>query len=294
MKISRRMPHYVTSMLVFCAMSQVLLAQDAAQSTDRFEHNGEVTVGYRFTDISGYRPQYLQVFDLRKGLRVQDFAVYGKALRDSALLPDEYSVNGSGLGGDPFATAGLKISKRELYDLRVQWRQSYYYRNQNDDVILPITSAAPALSKGLTDNHDWATVRKLGSVALTFHVTNNLRLSLDYFRTTTDGSLLTTRSLDFFNAPSFWGSFARANPYPLNAPLRDETNRIAGGVDYSLRNWDFHYRGGNQWFHEATSLNLVTPGEVSINPVTLSTTEPLDQLSWSQTRKLRARLFVSG
>ena len=66
----------------------------------------------------------------------------------------------------------LKVSKTNLYDFRVQWRQSYYYRNQDDDVVLPITTAASGLSKGLTDYHDWATVRKLGTASFTFHATN--------------------------------------------------------------------------------------------------------------------------
>ena len=263
-----------------------LLAQDSEAPSEGFENHGEVTAGYRFTDIAGYRPQYLQLFDLKKGFRIQDFMLYGNARDKTNRFADGYSLSASGLGGDPFATAALKVTKTNLYDFRVQWRQSYYYWNQNDDVSLPVTTAAPALSKGLTANHDWATVRKLGSVNLTVHATNRLRFNFDLFRTTTDGSLLTTRSLDFFNAPEFWASFTRANPYPLNAPLHDETNRLAGGVDYSWRGWDFHYSTGFQSFHETTSLEAAAPGEVSINPVALSASEPLTQISWSQSRRL--------
>jgi hypothetical protein len=227
------------------------------------------------------------MFDLRPGLRVQDFFLNGIARNASNPFADGYSLSASGLGGDPFATAQLKVSKTRLYDLRIQWRQSYYYRNQNDNVVLPITSAAPALSKGLTDNHDWATVRKLGSADLTVHATNNLRFNFNVQRMTTDGSLLTTRSLDFFNSPSYWGAFARANPYLLNAPLHDQTDRFAGGVDYTWRDdWHFHYRTGFQSFSENVSLNSVTTNELSINPA--AQTEPLAQISWSQSRRLSA------
>ena len=70
------------------------------------------------------------------------------------------------------------VSKHKIYDLRVDWRQSYYYWNQNDNVVLPIAAAAAGLSTGLTNNHDWATVRKFGSVDFTLHATDHLRFRL--------------------------------------------------------------------------------------------------------------------
>ena len=251
-----------------------------------FQNHGEVTVGYRFTDVRGYRPQYEQMFNLRDGFRVLDFELRGTAQSAENPFADSYWISASGLGGDPYATAQLRVGKTGLYDLRVQWRQSYYYWNQNDNVVLPITSVAPTLSTGLTGNHDWASVRKLGTADLTMYATKNLRFNLDVSGTTIDGNLSTTRSLEFFNAPSYWGAFARANPYPLNAPLDDETNRVAGGVDYSWRDWNFHYKAGFQSFSQNVVMNPVEPGEVSINPATLSQSQPLIQLSWTQTRRL--------
>jgi hypothetical protein len=293
MKIENRRLNPLLLPLVAAAACGALFAQDVppeTPSTTDFQNHGEVTVGYRFADVRGYRPKFVELFNLREGFRLQDFTLSGDARSSSNRFADSYSLSATGLGGDPFATAQLKVGKTGLYDLRAQWRQSYYYWNQNDNVALPISTAAASLSTGLTANHDWATVRKSGSVDLTVHATNNLRFNLDVYRTTTDGNLLTTRSLDFFNSPSFWGSFARANPYPLNAPLNDETNRFAGGIDYSWQDWDFHYRTGFQSFNENIALSLLAPGEVSINPITLSTLEPLTQLSWSQTRRLSTPL----
>jgi Putative outer membrane beta-barrel porin, MtrB/PioB len=281
--------HFVVIVVLVMTSAPLLSAQaETPQSTvgESFRNHGEVTAGYRFTDVAGYEPQYLQLFYLKDGFRLFDFTLRGDSPDRSNPFADSYSLSASGLGGDPFSTAELQFGKTNLYDFRVQWRQSHYYRNQNDNVVLPITTAAPTLSTGLTDNHDWATVRKLGSASFTIHATNRLRFSFDFVRTTTNGPLLTTRSLDFFNAPSYWGSFARANPYPLDAPLHDETNRLAGGVDYSWRGWDFHYKAGFQSFDETVALNALSPGQVSINPVVLSTMEPLTQLSWSQVRRL--------
>jgi hypothetical protein len=285
--MNKRLPVFLACALV--ALCRGLSAQEPATTNSNgldFQNHGEITVGYRFTDVSGYKPQFQQMFNLRDGFRLQDFLVRGSAKDNENHFADGYSISASGLGGDPFATAQLKVGKTGRYDLRVQWRQSYYYWNQNDNVVLPITSVAPTLSTGLTDNHDWATVRKLGSADLTIYATKNLRFNLDVARTTTNGNLLTTRSLEFFNAPSYWGGFARANPYPLNAPLDDETNRFTGGVDYSWRDWHFHYKAGFQSFNESIAMNPLAPGDVSVNPATLSQSEPLIQLSWTQTRRL--------
>ena len=109
-------------------------------------------------------------------------------------------------------------------------------------------------------------MRKFGSADLTLHATNNLRFNFDYYRTTDSGPTFTTESLDFFDSPSYWGTFARANPYYLYAPINDDTNRFTGGIDYTYRAWTFHYNLGYQTFTENVSLNNVNSPELSINP----------------------------
>src|SRR5579872_1566991 len=251
-----------------------------------FNTQGSVTVGYRFTDVKGYQPMYLELMDLRPGPRLMDFNVFGEAAQGANTFADSYSLSMSGLGGDPFPTAQLSVIKHNVYDFRANWRQSYYNWNQNDNVVLPIAAVGSNLSTGLTDNHAWATVRKFGSADLTLHATNRLRFNFDYYRTSNDGPTFTTSSMDFVGSPGYWGSFARANPYYLYAPLSDETNRFTGGVDYSYRSWNFHYAIGYQTFTENISQTNVSSPELSINPVMSSTQEPLNSLSWSQYRKL--------
>ena len=170
----------------------VLLAQDAEGSFEAapidlggFENQGSASVGYRFTDVKGYEPMYREMFGLESGPRLMDFSLMGEAKPGINAFADNYSLNLSGLGGDPFPTAQLTVSKHKLFDLRANWRQAYYFWNQNDNVILPITSVAPTLSTGLTDHHDWDTVRKFGSVDLTLHASDRLRFNFDYYRTTT-------------------------------------------------------------------------------------------------------------
>ena len=245
-----------------------------------------MTVGYRFDDIKGYAPMFQELSGLEKGFRLMDFNMFGEAAKGANPFADSYSLSVTGLGGEPFETGQLSVRKNRLYDFRVNWRQSYFYSNPNDNVILPIAAVGAGLSKGLTDNHDWDTVRKFGSADLAVHATNNLRFNFDYYHTTDSGPTFTTESLDFFDSPSYWGTFARANPYFLYAPINDDTNRFSGGIDYTYQKWTFHYNIGYQTFTENVSLNNVNSPELSINPVASSTLEPLTNLSQSEYRRL--------
>ncbi len=171
----------------------------------------------------------------------------------------------------------------------MNWRQSYYFWNQNDNVILPITTVATTLSTGLTDHHNWDTVRKFGSVDLTLHATNNLRFNLNYYRTTDNGPTFTTASPDFLGSPSYWGGYARANPFYLFAPINDETNRFTGGLDYTFHTWTFHYAAGYQTFSANTNVNNVNSPQLSINPAASSQLEPLANFTWSNFRRMTRR-----
>jgi hypothetical protein len=275
------------AVLLFCG--RVLLAQDDTETPLKiggFNTQGSATVGYRFDDVKGYLPMFQQLSDLRKGFRLMDFNMFGEAQSGVNPFADNYSLSVSGLGGEPFETGQLTASKTRLYDFRANWRQSYYYWNQNNDVVLPIAHLISGVSTGLTDNHAWGTVRKFGSADFTLHATNNLRFNFNYYRTTDSGPTFTTESLDFFDSPSFWGTFARANPYYLYAPIDDNTNRFTGGIDYTYHSWSFHYNLGYQTFTQFLNLNNVSSPELSINPVASSTTEPLTNLSQSEYRRL--------
>ena len=274
-------------------MSGMLSAQDpptnaeaAPISLGGFNTQGSASVGYRFTDIKGFKPMYREMFGLESGPRLMDFSMSGEAKTGVNTFADDYSLNMSGLGGDPFPTAQLTVSKHKLFDFRANWRQADYFWNQNDNVILPITAVAPTLSTGLTDHHNWDTVRKFGSADLTLHATDNLRFNFDYYRTTDSGPTYTTASPDFLGSPGFWGGYARANPYYLFAPINDETNRFTGGIDYTFRSWNFHYSVGYQSFNSITNVNTVSSPELSIDPAKSSTLEPLAHFTWAQDRRL--------
>jgi hypothetical protein len=245
------------------------------------ETQGSVTAGYRFTDFKGRQEKFLELFDLQKGFRVMDFNLLGRAKEGSNPFADSYSLSVSGLGGDPYAGGQFTLRKDKVYDLRVNYRQTYYYWNRNDNATFPVPLHA------LTSNHDWATVRRLGSVNLLVHATNNLRFNLEYNRASRGGVNFTTRTMEYFGSGDPWGAFLRANPYYVEAPLSDMSNRLTGGVSYTWRGWSLHYRLGYQTLSERLAWHNVSSPERSINVDANATrNEELTGASWWESRKL--------
>jgi hypothetical protein len=249
-----------------------------------FDTTGTVSAGYRFTSIKGDMSYYNDLFNLHSGFRLMDVNLMGRAPQGSHLFADSYSITASGLGGDPYATGQLTLRKDKLYDLTVSYRQSYYNWSQNNNasqvVSLPLPSGfgvgnglTPNI--GLTPNHSWSTVRRIGTVDLNVRATNNLRFSFNYSRNSRNGMTQATRNM-FFNAnddeidasisPGY-DSFVHATPYLVAAPINELTDRITGGFDYTLRKWTFHYRVGYQSFSQNESWNnLLTSANACPDP----------------------------
>lgn len=273
-------------MLAFLVSLPVLQAQTQSEPPLQwggFGVQGSASMGYRFTDVKGYEPMYEELYNLKSGPRLMDFSIFGHN-DDKNAFANDFSLNMSGMGGDPYPSAQFTLSKPKLYDLRVNWRQSYFYWNQNDNVLLPTRPG----NAGLTDNHVWANVRKVGSVDFTLHATDNLRFHFQYYRTSFSGSTFTTFSPYFFDQPGSWGGFSRANAYYMYAPTWDNTNRIVGGLDYTWRNWNFHYNIGYQTFTENMNVNNVASPQRSIDTTTSRTAEELlSRGAWSDYRELK-------
>jgi len=261
----------------------VLAQEERTIKWGDFETSGSATVGYRFTSVSGRKEKFQELFNLQSGPRMLDFDFSGRAKEGTTPFADSFHFSASGLGGDPYPGGQLTVHKSKVYDLRVGYRQTYYYFDRNDGAVLP--SNLPAL----TSNHNWGTVRRFGNVNLLLHATNRLKFRLEYGRNSRDGMSFSTRTLDYFGSPSSWGAFLRDSPYYIEAPLRDTMNRFAGGVDYTLREWNFHYTLAYQSFDQSMNWNnLISPQySINVNSAT-SMKEPLTSTSWSESRNLKS------
>ena len=249
---------FIPFIALLCSASA--FAQDEKPvSWGPFETAGAATVGYRLTDISGRQEKYLELFNMQSGFRLLDFDLTGNAKQSASSFADRFQLTGSGFGGDPFPTVQATASKSKVYDLRLNYRQTYYYWDRNDSAV------QPSGFQGLTTNHNWATVRRFGSANLLVHATDHLKLRFEYGRNSRDGMNYTTRTMEYFGSTSTWGSFLRDNPYYVEGPIREESNRVSGGIDYTLAAWSFHYGLGYQTFDQALNWNNVDAAQRSIN-----------------------------
>lgn len=281
MKLSTKYFYTIAPAFLMLACGASLFAQEEPLTIGDFDNSGSVSTGYRLTSFSGYRPMYRNLFDLNSGFRVLDFSLFGEARKDTHPFADDYSLVVSGLGGEPFTTAQLTVRKKNLYDLRVNYRQTYYYIDPN------ALAAVPSGVPGLLSDHNWATVRKTGSANLLIHATNNLKFRFDYSRNTRDGAEDTTRVMDFFGAPSSFGSFQRANPYYLVGIVNEQSDRVAGGIDYTFHDWAFHYNVGLQRFTDSFIGDNPYAGEQSIDTGDSTTAkELLTSTYWNDYHKL--------
>ncbi len=274
--------------IIVCLLAALpaLAQDDSPVKVGDYENSGSISVGYRLTSFSGYRPKYQELFDLQSGPRLLDFSLFGKLAdgKKSAWL-DDYSAVLNGIGGEPWSTVQLNARKKKLYDLRVNLRQSHYYWNQNDGASLPNGLA------GLTSNHDWATVRRIGTVNLLIHPTNNLRFTVEYAHNARHGVNDTTRTMDYFGSPSDWGTYARSNPYYLVGLIDETSNRAAAGVDYTIKAFTFHYKVGLERLVDSFDGANPYAGEISINTgYSLASKEPLASATWADYRKLSTPL----
>lgn len=250
---------------------------------DRFENSGSVTVGQRVLTTSGYRPKLTELFGLDSGFRMQELAVNGQAREKGAEFADSYRLRAYGLGGEPFAGGEFRLEKAGAYDVRVDYRQSYFYWNRND------AADHPAGVRGLTSHHDFATVRKLATASAEVPVSSTAKILMEYARSSRDGSNFTTRAIEYFGAPATWGAFARANPYVLHAPADETSHRVAAGVSVRQSNWTARLRAGFQTYNEEMRFDSLGAGQRSLNLDEAATaTELLQSAAWTQFRRRRA------
>lgn len=245
---------------------------------------GSLDLGYRFRDVSGSMDSYRRFADLGSGPRLVGFDLF--ALTPSGAAPiDRLSISGAALGGDPFPSLDFSMRKTHRYDVRAMWRRSRFIDTP------PITpgSIGGFDTSAVTDAHAWDSIRDAVSATGHIQVSRRLRVLFDVSHGRRSGTVATTRSLDYFREPSAWGSFARANPYPLTGPLQSRATDITAGVSYTRGSWVASYEAGYRTSRARTVFDALTAPERSINLTDATTAkESLTNLTWQQSEQTSA------
>ena len=99
---ARRAVMMAATLTVVLPASAPVVAQQAGWS-------GMVDVGYRDVSVSGNQDKYREDVNLPDGLRLFDVEL--SSLQPDSGFMDEFLFSASGLGGDPYSRAGLRLRK---------------------------------------------------------------------------------------------------------------------------------------------------------------------------------------
>jgi len=183
-------------------------AVSPAPSTEQW-FNGSVDLGYRWVSgVGGSFPSYRSVVNLGEGLKLIGLEFTIQDPKKRAF--DRLNARANGWGGDPYNTAHLDVSKREIYDLSADYRNIAYFN------ALP-TFANPLLPAGFNEQ-SFDTHRRMAKVDLTLFPGKHVVPFLSFDRNSGYGHGVAT-----------WVQDAN-DEFAVPTLLRDSTNNYRGGV----------------------------------------------------------------
>jgi hypothetical protein len=187
-------------------------AEDTGVKMEGFQWGGSVELGYRFTDIDG-RNRYKEVVNLRDGLKLFDFSIWGKNLEGEKGFVDYVGLNASGIG-DPFPRGRLQIKKNKTYDLVVTYKEYKYFFDREDNTFF-------------TDNHNFNMRSRRGTLTLSVFPKEDVRLNVGYSHSQRDGDAGVPR-LTF--------------PFSMEQDLKERFNEYFISADFPVGGWDLHVK----------------------------------------------------
>src|SRR5437763_1071087 len=131
--------------------------------------------GYRFVSTSGNAEEYRSQENFGNGVRLLNSFFSLNSKDGHGPLFDELVFTASGLGGDPYSSATLRVQKNRLYEYDFLWRHNDYFN--------------PGLTTdGGRGEHFLDTSYVLQDHNLTLFPQSRIRFSLGYSRDTQSGA----------------------------------------------------------------------------------------------------------
>jgi hypothetical protein len=104
----------------------LVLSEEAGVTVGDFQWNGDIELGYRFTDIDGNEDSYKQYVNLQDGLKLFDLNLLARRNEGTSGPVDLFRFNLTGIG-DPFPSGLLEVKKKKTYDFLASYRQFKYF-----------------------------------------------------------------------------------------------------------------------------------------------------------------------
>ncbi|MFQ5722843.1 MAG: hypothetical protein ACE5G6_00010 [Terriglobia bacterium] len=167
--------------------------------------------GHQQSVVKGNNDVYRSHLNYSDGFRVFNFNLRGQG-RDGAFLSDFY-LQGAGWGGDPSNWLRYGASKDKWFDFRATYRRNDYFW------------VFPGFAR---DQHTNDQQRRWQTYDLTLFPKQPVRVRLGYSRNSSFGFALTTQD------------FSR-DEFLLFEPLRQTYDEYRGGVEWTIRPWNFFF-----------------------------------------------------
>lgn len=211
-------------------LAPVCRAEDGNLEVVGFRVGGSVEAGWRLVDVDGSRDRYKEVVNLFDGPRLFDFNLWGRSVEGGVV--DFFSLTANGIG-DPFPFARVQIKKDKAYDLTGTYREYRWSFNREDEGLL-------------TENHDFHSIRRSGSISLAALPTDEMRFSFGYRHADREGD-------------------ARV-PRPFLVPdsqiqdFQERLDEVFAAADFKAGDWNFHLKQ-SYWTYKNTD-DLDGPAQV--------------------------------
>jgi hypothetical protein len=173
--------------------------------------------GYRFVSISGNTEQYRATENFGNGIRLLNGFLSVNSKDGHGKFFDEIVLTTSGLGGDPYESASLRVQKNRMYEYDMLWRLNDYFN--------------PGLTTdGGQGVHLLNTTYTLQDHNLTLFPQSAIRFSLGYTRDRQTGAGISTDQL-FQTAGQFDPT---GNVFPLFTNIKYLQNeyRLGGEIHW--------------------------------------------------------------
>jgi hypothetical protein len=199
---------------MFCLLLVPEVRSETPITVGGFQWGGDIELGYRITDVDG-RNRYKEVVNLSEGLRLFDFSLLGKDL-DQKGFADYLSFNLHGIG-DPFPSGRFEIKKNKSYDVVATYKEYKYYFDRTDTPF--------------TDNHNFNTRNKRGTLALSLFPKDDFQLNFGYSHWQRDGDGVAPRFLVLGFIPDL-----------VEQDFNEKMNEYFVSADFPIGAWDFHVK----------------------------------------------------
>ena len=184
--------------------------------------------GYRSLSVSGNSDKYRADENFGNGVRFIGSFFSMNSKDGHGRYFDQAVLTTGGLGGDPYESVHLNISKTRLYDYTLSWRRNDYFN--------------PGLAAAGNESHLLDTTYTLQDHDLTLFPQSAVRIFLGYSRSAQDGAGISTAQL--FNISGPFDSTGNIFPLFTNVRRLQNEYRIGGEAHWRglmlnvMRGWE--------------------------------------------------------